>query len=143
MNKRNQVKQEDVASWLATFGDLATLLLTFYVLIYASSNYKPGEWETAQGAIERMLGLTAGQSAQALVASNGDGPLSGKRGAIPLLTPIGESLGPDHKGAAGALAEIIEMSRWDFYRESVEIICRDDGYVFRLSEPITYELGSA
>ena len=45
------------ANWMDTYGDMVTLLLTFFVLLYASSSVDEGKWQyilqafTSQGSI--------------------------------------------------------------------------------------------
>jgi chemotaxis protein MotB len=141
--KKQEIQQDEPASWLATFGDLATLLLTFYVMIYASSTYQPGEWETARGAIERMIGLVSGQSADSMLGSTGDGPLNGYTGVIPLIATMGNSLGPRGSEAVGAMEEFISRAGSSEYLGQVEVEAAEDGFLFRLADPVTFEPGSA
>lgn len=141
MSRRPRPEQEEPASWLATFGDLATLLLTFYVLIYASSTYQPGEWEAAQGALERMLGLTAGESRDVVIGGNGEGALVGNRGVIPLLVTIGATLGPEGQEAIRALEDFLGQAGSDDLYGSVEVEAGEDGFVFRLAEPVAFRAG--
>lgn len=143
MSKKPEVQQEEAASWLATFGDLATLLLTFYVMIYASSTYQPGDWETARGAIERMIGLASGQSADALIGSAGDGALGGYTGVIPLIATMGSALGPRGAEAVAAMEEFISRAGSSEYLGEVEVETAEDGFLFRLAEPVAFAPGSA
>ncbi|MFH1278933.1 MAG: OmpA family protein [Candidatus Eisenbacteria bacterium] len=143
MSKKPRPEQEEPASWLATFGDLATLLLTFYVLIYASSTYQPGEWETARGAIDRMLGLVAGKSADAIMAASGDGALNGNTGVIPLLASMGGSFGIAAKEAVGGMEEFLGLAGSSRFYGEVEVETAGEGFIFRLAEPVAFAPGSA
>lgn len=143
MSKKPRPEQEEPASWLATFGDLATLLLTFYVLIYASSTYQPGDWETARGAIERMLGLVSGQSADAMVGATGDGALGGHTGVIPLLASMGGAFGPDAQEAVSGMEEFLSRAGSSDYLGRAEVETTEEGFIFRLAEPVAFEPGSA
>ena len=141
--RRQRPEQEDPASWLATFGDLATLLLTFYVLIYASCTYRPGQWETAQSALQRVLAVLPGRSGTSLVTSEGTGVLPRNSAVVPLLESSGplssEELADLMKAADAAEEEAGAGS----YEGLVEIEPVDGGLVFRIAEPIAFEIGRA
>jgi len=154
--RKERPKQEEPASWLATFGDMATLLLTFYVMIYASCTYKPGQWETAQSALERMLAVLPGQSGASLVSTAGHGLLPGQNSVVPLFgaggrfsreewAQIEKSLHSALTPGGGKTAE--GMSEETLDGESadamVEIEPTEGGVVFRLSEPIAFRKSQA
>jgi chemotaxis protein MotB len=143
MSKKERREQEQPASWLATFGDMATLLLTFYVMIYASCTYRPGQWETAQGAIKRMLAVLPGMSGEALVRSTGEGALSAQDAVIALLSGIENTHAPHWGLIREALEETFAMASDEKYESNVEIEVSEGGLVFRLSEPIAFGRGSA
>jgi len=46
--------------WLTTFGDMVTLLFTFFVLVYSFCSYQPGEWESAVHSIKGALAVIPG-----------------------------------------------------------------------------------
>jgi chemotaxis protein MotB len=140
--KRERPEQEEPASWLATFGDMATLLLTFYVLIYASCTYKPGQWETTRSALERVLSVMAGTSSTTLASSAGTGALGGENAAIPLYG-VGEETEGDVTMLGQALKEAYEAASDERYWGNVEIEPSGGGLIFRISEPIAYRIGSA
>lgn len=142
-DRKARDEQEEPASWLMTFGDLATLLLTFYVLIYASCTYKPGQWETARSALERILAVLPGQSGATLIASEGDGVLSGQTAIIPVFGIGGKLSSGDWKGLADAIDEMVDLADQDLYRGQVEIEPTEKGVVFRVAEPIAFSIGSA
>ncbi|MCK4546792.1 MAG: flagellar motor protein MotB [Candidatus Eisenbacteria sp.] len=145
MAKKDRPEQEDVASWLTTFGDLATLLLTFYVLIYASCTYRPGQWETTKGAIERILAVLPGRSGSSLAGGTGYGPLPGGTAVLPLLG-FGKGVGSGEAGGdpfAEALEEALAVAADVRYKGRIDIEPTDRGLVFRLTEPIAFKIGEA
>ncbi len=134
--------QEEPASWLATFGDLATLLFTFYCLIYASCTYRQGSWETAKSpALEKMLSLLGGGTQNSLVMGSGDGPMSGQTGVVALFIH-GQEMTPDHaQQLEETLDDLNEEGNAHGIDNAAEVEHRDEGYVFRLSTPLLFANG--
>ena len=48
--------EESVSLWLITFTDVMALMLTFFVLLYAMSIVKEGQWAQITGAVNREFG---------------------------------------------------------------------------------------
>lgn len=143
IRRQDGPKQEEPASWLATFADLATLLFTFYCLIYASCTFRPGQWETAKSAIERMLAVLPGSSGTSLVAAHSEGPLLRYTAVVPLLG-MGEGVGPGETPGVQEAWENIETiieERGD--QGGIEIDATEGGFVFRLASPVVFRLGEA
>ncbi|NNE07349.1 MAG: OmpA family protein [Gemmatimonadetes bacterium] len=134
--------QEEPASWLATFGDLATLLFTFYCLIYASCTYRQGSWETEKSpALEKMLSLLAGGTQNSLVMGKGDGPMKGQKGVVALFIH-GQEMTPDHaQHLEETLEDLNESGSSQGIDNAAEVERRDEGYVFRLSAPLLFASG--
>lgn len=42
---KKEKKEEEAADWMGTYGDMVTLLLCFFVLMYAMSSMDEGKWE--------------------------------------------------------------------------------------------------
>ncbi|MBN1826825.1 MAG: flagellar motor protein MotB [Candidatus Eisenbacteria bacterium] len=143
MARKKGPGQEEPASWLATFGDLATLLLTFYVLIYASSTYQPGDWETAQGAIERMLGLTPGESRVGLIERGSGGMLNAGTEAVPLLSMIITRLELDNPESVQGMEQLLGLAGSTEYGENLGISLLEKGILFRMEEPVLFRSGGA
>ena len=59
------IKEEDcpegLPAWLATFGDLMSLLLTFFVLLLSFSSMNIKSFQHAMGALQGALGVLSGQ----------------------------------------------------------------------------------
>ena len=59
--RKKESSGEGGANWMDTYGDMVTLLLTFFVLLYASSSFDEGKWQyilqafTSQGSIENPV----------------------------------------------------------------------------------------
>ena len=56
-----KVKQEDAAAgapmWMVTYGDMMTLLLTFFVLILSFSSIQEAGFKQAMGSLQGALGI--------------------------------------------------------------------------------------
>ena len=60
-----QIKEDDcpkgLPGWLATFGDLMSLLLTFFVLLISFSTVNVQQFNHAMGALSGSLGVLSGE----------------------------------------------------------------------------------
>ena len=139
-----EIVQEEPASWLATFADLATLLFTFYCLIYGSCTYRPGKWETKKSpALEKMLTVLAGGTKPSLVAKAGDGGLSGYNAIIPLLTNPFE-MSPEQRAAVeDNLGDMIHLAEERSSLDQMSIESTEEGLRFRFADPIMFGSGMA
>ncbi|MFW5873466.1 MAG: flagellar motor protein MotB [Bacillota bacterium] len=50
-------------AWMTTFGDMMTLLLTFFVLLYSMSSIDVAKFEQAMGSLQGHLGVLSGGKA--------------------------------------------------------------------------------
>jgi len=72
-----QEEAEDDGAWLAIYGDLMSLLLVFFVLLFAISTVDRHKFDLAIGSISAALGGPG----QGIVRGNGDGDV----GTVPVL----------------------------------------------------------
>lgn len=63
--KRPEDPEGDSGSpaWMTTFGDMMTLLLTFFVLLYSMSSIDVAKFEQAMGSLQGHLGVLSGGKA--------------------------------------------------------------------------------
>ena len=140
---KERAKQEEPASSLATFADLATLLFTFYCLIYASCTYRPGQWETANSAMERVFSVIRGNSSSSLVGARGEGALPANKAIIATLQ-TGVGLSSSARAQIDAQAEVLEeMAQAHQVSDQVQVETSQTGFVVRMTNPVAFELGSA
>lgn len=135
-----QKPPEGGSEWLTTFGDMVTLLFTFFVLVYSFCSYDPGEWETTVGSIKGALGVIPGTKGNRVVPGGGSGPFSGHLGVIPLFSD------PFVFEEAQRMSVERELSliREEFEGvEGIEVEQTETGYLFRIATPILFEVGSA
>ncbi|NMB30370.1 MAG: flagellar motor protein, partial [Clostridiales bacterium] len=56
--RRKKSEQPSGGNWLDTYADMVTLLLTFFVLLYASSSIDEQKWQQILQAFESWGGYT-------------------------------------------------------------------------------------
>jgi chemotaxis protein MotB len=72
--------QEGAPAWMLTFGDMMSLLLTFFILLYSMSSMETEKFKLASLSLREALGADTGEQ---LISEEGPAP-----GAIvPLVTP--------------------------------------------------------
>jgi chemotaxis protein MotB len=131
---------EEGSSWLTTFGDMITLLFTFFVLVYSFCSFNPGEWETTSGSIKGALGVISGTKGNRVVPGGGSGSFPGHLGVVPLFNQ--PFVFEEEKGRR--LHEELERMKQDLADvQGIEIEETPTGYLFRIATPILFEVGSA
>jgi chemotaxis protein MotB len=51
--KKRQSQEEEGGSWMDTYGDMITLVLTFFVLLYSMSSMDQSKWQYIAGALSK------------------------------------------------------------------------------------------
>ena len=116
--------------WLATFGDLMSLLLCFFVLLLSFSTKKQADFEKAVGSLQGALGVLPGE---------------------PILTSPIKLEQPIIKGditearpsLKDAKAEIEKEVQAEGQQENVEIIQSEEGITIRIKDNALYKSGKA
>lgn len=133
-------KEEEGSSWLTTFGDMITLLFTFFVLVYSFCSYSPGEWETARRSIKRVVAPIEGSKGISILPGGGMGSFSAHRGVVPLFS---DRLYTDEVSRLGFRQRIGAAEEQMKGIEGVEVENTATGVVFRLATPILFDRGNA
>lgn len=55
--KKQTPKKVDTPAWLATFGDMMSLLLAFFVLLFSFSSIQESKFQAAMGSLQGALGV--------------------------------------------------------------------------------------
>jgi chemotaxis protein MotB len=132
--------EEEGASWLTTFGDMITLLFTFFVLVYSFCSFNPGEWETANASIKGALAVIPGTQGDRVAPGGGDGPFPRHLGVAPVFTDPKAS----GEGRREALREeVAKIKEAMDGTDGIEIDETPTGYIFRIATPILFEIGKA
>lgn len=75
MRKRKEFPSE-APNWLDTYADMVTLMLTFFVLLFAFSTMNAGKWEKLVKAFQTVNGKEPPASAVAAASTPGSGTVS-------------------------------------------------------------------
>jgi chemotaxis protein MotB len=114
-------------AWVMTFGDMMTLLLTFFVLLLSFSSMRTAEFNRAMGALKGALGVLPRE--QAIV-----NPISVP---IPQLNNLQES---EIAESLVKLEDIVSDMQLD---EVVKLEVSDQGLKVTIDNPLLFEIGKA
>lgn len=142
--------------WITTFADMATLLLTFFILMLSMSvidvqRYKEvaESFQTAFGGLQRV---GAGESAEEAEAVNfGPGQMDARTGFLEGGQTVDHTPAETVKNLEEARREQIEARVGDLQealrdpinRGEVELVPRSDSVVIRIQEKTSFPSGSA
>ena len=116
-------------AWLATFGDLMSLLLCFFVLLLSFSTMKQDDFEKAVGSLQGALGVLPGEP---VLTS-----------PIKLEWPIIKGDITQSRTMKDAKAEIEKEVEAAGQLDNVEIIESDEGITIRIKDNALYPSGKA
>lgn len=136
---RKKVKEDsvDTNSWLGTYADTITLLLTFFVLLYSYSNVDAQKFKQLSNALQ---GAFTGKSSDKVLdfnISEGENPIVGLENNV-----NGKNIKPkeDVKENYENLKKQIKDEKLDEYLQ-VKVDSR--GYIFEIKDKILFETGKA
>lgn len=129
--RSDRVRDEEEGSgapeWMTTYGDLMSLLLTFFVLIVSFSSIQLVEFQKALGSLKGALGVMPHQTSV----------LNPSRRNIPILT------GFSQWQLQEKIDELMEMVKKENLTDSVQIEFTNRGVAIRLDEAVLFDLGRA
>lgn len=126
--------------WLTTFGDMITLLFTFFVLVYSFCSYSPGEWETASRSIKRIVAPIHGTKGNSVIPGGGTGPLPGHLGVLALFSDPKAVEEARQRSFGEQVAELKEQMEG---LDGVDVQQTETGVIFRVATPILFERAKA
>lgn len=130
--KRSNNEEENTGSpaWMTTFGDLMTLLLVFFVLLYSFSVMDLQKFQGFMSALQNQLGVMDGGKtiSESQVMDQG---MRGER-----FNPSRMNLNRIMQNMQGFIAE-------NKLEEKVHVEMTDRGLVIRMTGEILYDLGEA
>lgn len=134
MSRRRRKKPEQLDSsapgWMTTYGDMVTLLLVFFVLLYSFSIMDQGKFQGFVTSFRQRVGILDGgmtMSENNLI----DGGL------------IGDGIAPSIMNLNLILREMSMYIEGEGIEDQVELILTERGLVVRLTGRILFDLGKA
>ncbi len=113
---------ENTGGWLTTYGDMMTLLMTFFILITSYSTIELVKFKQALGSLQGALGILENDSA-----------MPGQKGELIQRRDV----------LSHSLEEIKVYISENNLEGLVEITPTEEGVYFRLSNPLLFDLGKA
>ena len=129
-NKKDKKEEETEAgapSWMVTYGDLMSLLLTFFVLIVSMSSIQIVKFEKAMGSLQGALGVL---TADPTVIAHPEVYKSDLTGFQP-------------RRVVSALNEMQQFIKENKLEDSIHIQAQGDEIAIRISNPVLFDLGKA
>jgi len=125
--------EEGAPAWLATFSDLATLLLTFFVLLLSFAQLDVAQFQDALGSIRDAFGvqhMTRGrfEALSSTPVSLSDMPNSGNAAMT--------------QGETQALEDVKQMVHEQGLDEDVDVVLSDRGVVIRIRDTVLFPSGT-
>ncbi|MDE5740882.1 MAG: flagellar motor protein MotB [Oscillospiraceae bacterium] len=119
MAKRRQSQEEEGGSWMDTYGDMITLVLTFFVLLYSMSSMDQSKWQYLASALSKSPAIE--EKAQVVLEPNAEND----------PTAIYDNEVPEVDDAA----EIVDFE--DFYMYLKEVVVTNN-----LQESVSVEMSN-
>jgi chemotaxis protein MotB len=112
---------------MLTYGDVMTLLLTFFVLLLSFSSVQEAKFQEAASALQAALGVLKSQESVLDHAA----PQKAQEASVGL------------EEIEGQMSEIVEIVRSEELSDDVDVIPTRHGYTLRISSPVLFDLASA
>ncbi|MDZ7373512.1 MAG: OmpA family protein [candidate division KSB1 bacterium] len=113
--------------WVVTYGDMMSLLLTFFVLLQSFSSIQLSEFQKAMGSLKGALGVLKGQPSAS--------PLY--KMPSPDIYPLSEG------GRESEMRELQEYLQAQGIEEEVTVRITEKGIAVTIESPILFDLGRA
>ncbi len=123
----NESKGGGAPGWMVTYGDLMSLLLTFFVLIVSFSSIEMAEFQKALGSLKGALGVLPKQQS---VVMQWD-PV------IPQLSDY------EKKRVQKVISELRNVVKAQGLKDKVVMQEIKNGVLIRIDSPVLFDLGSA
>ena len=130
---RKKVQRDEPSGdeWLATYSDCVTLLMTFFVLLYAMSSTDEAKMRALSQAFRSVMAGEVGDSILEYNLYNGDVPLIG--GETPTDTVDGENI------EESMYYQVSKFVKEHELEAAVEIIETEQGVAIQVRESIVFE----
>ncbi|PIE68963.1 MAG: flagellar motor protein MotB [Deltaproteobacteria bacterium] len=128
-----EVCEEGLPAWLATFADLMSLLLTFFVLLLSFANMDIQKFQDMMGSVKDAFGVQLKRKQDTYIAFS---PSKYERDGIPMNRENREVLGLN-------LAMQSALQEDENLKKNVDLKPDDSGLLMRISSGVMFKPGSA
>ncbi|OFI06815.1 motility protein B [Clostridium acetireducens DSM 10703] len=122
------------SSWMNTYADTVTLLLTFFVLLYSFSSVDAQKFKQVASAFQSVLAGQAGQTIYDFNMKNGEVPLVGE------TIEMGSATGGREEELYDKVKEYIKENKID---KDMEVTKDGRGIIIQLHDNVLFESGKA
>ncbi|MDR1916557.1 MAG: OmpA family protein [Synergistaceae bacterium] len=124
--------------WMATYGDMVTLVLCFFVLLYSFSTIDAKKFEALTVSLQNAFNIQPGGPSQTSNASVQDGALGEGAGDAPRPTDSNQTANSNR-----VLAMVQNALKDENLSDEISIVANERGVVISLSEQLMFDEGSA
>lgn len=139
--------EEGAPAWTTTFGDLMSLLLTFFVLMYSMSELRVERFALARASLADALGglsATPPPTPSGVVRTPGDQGLATELDPLELIPPSEEALFAITDAYLDRIAEQLRgLIEENGLEETLSVIRSEDGVRLRILSTTLFPSGSA
>jgi chemotaxis protein MotB len=121
--------EEGSPAWMATYSDLATLLLTFFVLLLSFANLDAKQFHDALGSVRNAFGVTHRDPGRYEARSN-------------TIVEIGSHGGKVALRQSSPLRAVSEAVERRGLKDLVEVTAEERGIVLRMRDQVLFDVGS-
>jgi chemotaxis protein MotB len=136
--KKSEASSPGAPLWMSTYGDMVTLVLCFFVLLYSFSSIDAKKFEALTVSLQNAFNIQPGGPSQTSSVSVQDGALGEGAGDAPRPTDSNQT-----SNASEVLALAQSALKDENVGDEIKIVVNDRGVVISLSEQLLFEEGSA
>jgi chemotaxis protein MotB len=134
MKRNKKAKKESSERWLLTYADLITLLMIFFVVLYALSNVDAKKFKAVSDALNKSLGGSEG------LVHNYPGPSAVN---LPNAPSPGTNIPSENEHLEELANELNKYLENNNLSAKVTVITEERGVVLSFQDPVIFLLGSA
>ncbi len=121
-------------AWMATFSDMATLLLTFFILLLSFANLDIENFRVALGSVKEAFGVQLKVNGDFEALSTSPVELSDKESQ--------PEIQPAMSGASRQLEQVKRFIQMKGLHQKIEVVASPRGIVLRIKDVVLFDTGS-
>ena len=137
MDDEDGGEEAGAPAWMVTFSDLATLLLTFFILLLSFANMDVENFKVALGSVKEAFGVSALAKGDFEARSTSPIELSDRTSSNSLIS-LGDSFAGNDKDAAAVQQFVAAKGMGN----SIEVSVGHRGVMLRVKDMILFDTGS-